>query len=532
MIVILSAMLFAMTPAASLLAQAAAPAAAEGAAEAPAMTPVPLLPNPGEVNTPESADMKPRRAIVLSMQEAVRLTLENSMRVKINRVSPEVALAAIQKAEAKFDWSFVSTWAAGRSEVLSTDSTETNRIKNESESQSIKAGLKKQLMTGGTIAPTLKWQRDQASGAQQTTDLFVTITHPLLRNAGRDVNLADVYLARNNADVSRNQFKDAVLTTLATMQGTYWDLVFAIEDLDVKRKSLRLTRDTLDQTRAQVEAGLLAPIEVARVRADLAAKETDILTAQQTLEEKEDLLRQFINKRGNKLLEDIGVIPLERAAYVAVDLDLESEAIAALASRPDYQVFRLAVQARDIELVVAKNQKLPVVDLAATFSLNGLGANTGQSVRTMSELDYHDWQASVSVEVPIGNRAAKAGYTTARLNKIKAVLELKNAEDDIIIAVKRDVRQVSTSLKRISSTRVARELAEERLRAEQERFNVGTALILDVLNAQTLLAEAESAERRSIVDYNKALISLERSKGTLLERDHIFLSGELGPEMK
>ncbi len=504
-------------------------------------TPTPATPETPAVEKPAAAetpapdaeavmtdDMRPRKAIVLSMPEAVRLTLENSMRVKINRVNPQVALAAIEKAEAEFDWTFVSTWAAGRSEVLSSDSTEDNLIKNESESQSIKVGLKKQLTSGGRIEPTFKWQRDKTDRAQQTTDAFVTITQPLLRNAGTEVNTADISLARNNSDIARYQFKDSVLTVLSDMQQTYWDLVFAIEDLDVKRKSLRLTRDTLEQTRAQVEAGLLAPIEIARVRADLANKEVDIINAQRVLEEKEDLLRQFINKSGGRLLDDVGVIPLERAAYVAVSPDLEAEALTALRSRPDYRVFRINVSNRDVELVVARNQKLPVVDLAATLSLNGLGANTGQSFRTMGELDFHDWSASVSVEVPLGNRAAKAGYMTARLNKVKALLELKNAEDDIIIAVKSNVRLVLTNLKRIRSTRVARALAEERLRAEEEKFNVGTALILDVLEAQTLLAQAESAERAAIVDYNKSLISLERAKGTLLERDRIFLNTELG----
>jgi len=524
---------------------AATPAAATAAASATA-TPAPAsnattapLPeakanadgNPKEVDSVSADGMRPRRAIVLSMQEAVRLTLENSMKVKINRVDPQVALAAIEKAEAKFDWSFVSTVSANRDEVPS--GTSSALTKSSSESQTVKAGLKKSLLSGGTIQPTLQWQRNSSdTSSGQGLNAYVSITQPLLRDAGTEVNSSDIKLARNNADIARYQFKDSVLTTLSTMQQTYWDLVFAIEDLDVKRKSLRLTRDTLDQTRAQVEAGLLAPIEIARVRADLASKEVDILDAQRVLEEKEDQIRQFINKPTSRLLDDVGVIPLERAAYVAVYPDLEAEALTALESRPDYQVFYMNVKNRDIELVVAKNQKLPVVDLAATVGLNGLGNDFEEAARTMGKLDFTDWSASVSVEVPLGNRAAKAGYLTARLNRVKALLQLKNAQDDIIISIKSAVRLVLTNYKRIHSTRVARELAEERLRAEEEKFNVGTALILDVLNAQTLLAQAESAERGAIVDYNKALIALERTKGTLLERDNIFLNTELGPTYK
>ncbi len=477
-------------------------------------------------------DLRPRKAIMLSMQEAIRLTLENSMQVKINRVAPAVALAAVEKAEANFDWSFVSTWQSTYTATPSLISKSSDKLtKAETNVESVQVGLQKQLESGGKIQPGIKIERDGTASTSSTysTAAYVQITQPLLRNAGTDVNLAPVWQSRNSADMDRCKFKDSVLTTLLNMQQTYWDLVFAIEDLDVKRKALRLTRDTLEQTEAQVEAGVLASIEIARVRADLASKESDIITAQQTVQDKEDQIRQYINKRGSRLLDDTGIIPLERAAYKEVSPDVESEAMIALGSRPDYRADIIQVKNADLDLVIAKNQKLPVVDVQATLSVNGLGNDMGDSFRALGTGKYPEASAQVSVDIPLGNRAAKAGYLTARLNKVKALLVIKNDEDTIIIQIKRDVRQVYTSLKLIRSTRIARELAEERLRAEVEKFNVGTALILDVLNAQTLLSQAESAERQAVVNYNKALIQLERDKGTLLERDRIFLNTELGP---
>jgi outer membrane protein TolC len=305
--------------------------------------------------------------------------------------------------------------------------------------------------------------------------------------------------------------------------------VFAIEDLDVKRKSLRLTKATLEQTRAQVEAGLLAPIEITRVRADVATQEGAILTAQKSVEDKEDLLRRFINQKSSRLVEDMGVVPLERTAYQPVEPDLDREVRQALFYRPDYLSAKLAIESRDIELAVAKNARLPVVDLSATLSLNGLGATTSSSLDQLATGDFPDWTGAVAVEIPLGNRLAKAEYFQARMAKVKSLLELKNLEYDIVINVKQGVRQVLTNLKNIRSTRLARDLAEERLRAEEEKFNVGTALILDVLDAQTKLAQAESAERQAIVDYNKSLISLEKFKGTLLERNRVYLSEDAGP---
>jgi outer membrane protein TolC len=228
-------------------------------------------------------------------------------------------------------------------------------------------------------------------------------------------------------------------------------------------------------------------------------------------------------------VEDVGVVPLQRTAYQAVVPDLDREVREALFTRPDYASAKLTIESRGIQLALAKNAKLPVVDLSATLSLNGLGDDTGSSVSQLATGDFPDWTAGVSVQIPIGNRLAKAQYYQARLANDQSIWTLKNLEYDIIVNVKQSVRQVRTNLKNIASTRLARELAEERLKAEEEKFNVGTALILDVLDAQTKLAQAESAERQGVVDYNKSLILLEKNKGTLLERNRIHLSGNYTP---
>ena len=494
-----------------------------GTATAPA-APTPTL----------ETDLRPRRAIVLSMQDAIRLTLQNSMNIKIDRIAPQSSAADIQQAEAKFDWTFKGSYSRTRS-ITPSASALAGAAAAKSDGDTLKVGFKKELITGGSIEPTLRWSRNETNSAfatlnpAYTTDAYIVISQPLLRNAGIGIAMSNIVTARNNLRSAKYNFKNSVMSTLSEMQRTYWDLVFAIDDLEVKKKSLRLTRDTLEQTQAQVEAGLLAPIEITRVRADVAGKEEAILNAQKTVRDKEDQLRRFINKKGSSLLDDVGVIPLERAAYQPVQIDAAREVREALIYRPDYQTSKINIANRNIELVVAKNDKLPKVDLSATFSMNGLGGNTTDSFETLKTNHFHDWTATVSVEIPLGNRSARAGYLKARLAKVQALLELKDLEHEVILDVKENARQVLTNLKRIRSTRVARELAEARLEAEEAKFDVGEAAILDVLEAQTKLAEAESAERKSIVDYNKSRISLEKAKGTLLERNGVWLSKELGP---
>jgi outer membrane protein TolC len=489
----------------------------------------------GESTGSLDVDLSPRKAVMLSMDDAVTLTLNNSMDIKINRIEPQNKEADIVRAESEFDWTFTGRFSRTRS-VTPSASALAGAAASESDSSDLRLGLEKKLVTGGSVSPNIRWSRSWTNSSFATLnpnypmDAYVSISQPLLRNAGVQVNKADIYIACNNARISKYDFKSGVINVLGDMQRTYWDLVFSIEDLDVKRKSLRLTKDTLDQTIAQVEAGLLAPIEITRVRADVAAKEEVIITARKIVRDNEDRLRRFINREAGYLVYDIGVVPLERAAYQARRFEVPHEVREALVNRPDYLAAVVGIRNRNLELVVAKNAQLPLVDVSGTLSMNGLGRATEDAWDTMKTNHFHDWTATVDVEVPLGNREAKAGYLQARLANVKSLLELKNLEHDIIITVKAAVRQVDTNLQRIRSTRLARVLAQERLEAEQEKFNVGTAQILDVLEAQTLLAEAESSERRAIVDYNKSLISLEQAKGTLLERNSIHLSEEPGPQ--
>jgi hypothetical protein len=109
-------------------------------------------------NAPSADDLRPRKAIVLSMQEAIRLTLENSMKVKINRIDPQTALAAVEKAEASFDWSFVGSWSGSNASTSASHTT----------SNEVDLALKKEFTTGTSIKPGVKWTRSKPTGSYET----------------------------------------------------------------------------------------------------------------------------------------------------------------------------------------------------------------------------------------------------------------------------------------------------------------------------------------------------------------------------
>ena len=70
-------------------------------------------------------------------------------------------------------------------------------------------------------------------------------------------------------------------------------------------------------------------------------------------------------------------------------------------------------------------------------------------------------------------------------------------------------RQVQTNRQRIDTSRVARELAERRLEAEEKKFAAGIQTSFFVFQAQRDLAQARTNEVKAILDYNKSLVDYE-----------------------
>lgn len=473
----------------------------------------------GSQNQPE------RASEAFSLKDITLLTLKNNLNVQIKEKNPRIAQTDVVKAEAVFDPTVQASLSGGKTDTPALgvgDSIEHDRA----ESTTGSAALTKRFLTGteASVGVSASHSKGDDFDSSVSSQAGVEITHPLLKGGGVTVNEVDIFIARNNTRISQWDFKSQVISTLAQSQTTYWELVFALENLEVQKRSWRLSKKTLMQTEAQVEAGVLARIEITRVRADVASKEEGIISAQRAVEDQVDQLRRFIRQSGSDLEDDTGIVPLERVAYEPVRLELKKEIRAGLLNRPDYMQAKIDTENRDLEIVRAKNGRLPQLDLKASVDVNGLGHGESNSFDSLGEGDFVDWNLGATFSYPLGNRAADAAYARAHWSMVQSGLQVKNVADQVVIDVKAAVRKVNADGQRVRSTRLARQLAEERLAAEEEKLNVGQAIILDLLEAQTLVAQTEAAERRAIVDYQESLIQLEQAKGTLLESNHVFLA--------
>ena len=467
----------------------------------------------------------------LSVREAVLLALKNNLDIAISRYNPRIKAETITIEKAVFDPVFSLTVDANRT-VTPTASTLTagsgvavSKVSN----QDVNASLTQALPIGASYTLTLTNNRfDTNSSFAQINPAYesfltLSVTQDLLKNFGADVKTAPIKIARNNQAISVTQLRlqaDRVITSVHT---AYWNLVFAIENLEVQRRSLRLARDLEELNRARVRAGVAAPVEVTQAEAQAAAQVQNVILAEKAVRDAEDQIKLILNIPDGERIWAKSIIPADRPPFELVQVEADASIQRALETRPEYAEAKLNLQNTDLNLRVARNQLLPSLQLQGSVGLNGLNGSLGGDYGKLTSGDFTSWSAALVLQYPLGNRAARSAFVQAKLSHDQATTTLLNLKRQIISQVREAVRRIEADVRRVEATRAARALAEEQLRVERKRLEAGVTTTFNVLSFQRDLAAAQASEIQAITTYNQDLANLEFVKGTVLEKNQLEL---------
>ncbi len=489
-------------------------------------------------------------SLILSLKDVVEGTLRNNVAIAVEEFNSRIREQDITVEESIFD-PVLDAELSKREKTNQVSSAFASPDKARNRDLVWDLALSQRLVTGAEYELSFNNDKNRTNSnfaglnPQYTSELVFSISQPLLKGAGIDNNKREIYIAKNNLEVSDYDFQSAVIDTISDVENNYWDLVFSIEDLKVKQKSLQRARDLERRVRAQVEVGTLAPLEILQAQADVADREEDLLGAEDLIKDNEDTLKNLMNIPFDSLDADKDVLPSERPAFNPADnINVRESVREALTKRPDYLSRKKQLENDNIRLKYSQNQLYPTVDLFGSLGLNGIsgeavnitqGTVTGRSQfgggydETLANLfstKYFLWEFGLKFNYPIGNRAAKSRVTQSRLTVAQTLLDLKDLEKKIVLEVREAARQIRTEIKRVHATRAARRLAEEQLNAEEKKFEVGLSTSFNVLEFQEDLAEAQSNEIQSLIDYNKSHIRLRQAVATTLEAHGIKMSSD------
>jgi outer membrane protein TolC len=371
------------------------------------------------------------------------------------------------------------------------------------------------------------------------TTLAVNFTQPLLRNFGLKITRRQILTAENGLEIADVQLRNTMMDTIYVVQEAYWNLVFAIESLQVKQQSLQLGRDLLAKNKKEVEFGQMAPIEILNAEATVAQREADLIQAEALITRTQEVLKSIINLAAEGDVRRLALAPTDRPNIQSSLPNLDEALQRAMANRPDLQVLQKTLDTKALNLSVAKNQTLPSLDLKFSYSSPGISGDrllylnndpflgviigrepggVGQSIRDSFKFLYNNWNVGLTLSLPLGNVLTKADYAYARTDLTQSQVRLKSLEQQVTLDVSDAVRMIETNAKRINAYRVARELAERSLEAEQKKLAVGMSTNYFVLDFQDKVANARSLELRAKIDYILSVERLEKATGASLEK--------------
>jgi outer membrane protein len=471
-----------------------------------------------------STSMASAEGLPLTLKEVVERVLKNNISISVQSFNSKINEQTIFEQEADFDPTVDFEFSVGEETRQSSVSSSLSDSKNRNQNYNWDASLTQKFITGGDYDLSMDNNRNRSSSSFSSlnpvysTDLALTVTQPLLKDFGIDLNNRDIYIAKNNQAISDHQFTKKVIDTLAEAENIYWDLVFSIEDLKVKETSIQRARDLENQVRAQVEVGTLAELEILQAQSEVASRDEQLLNAQNLIEDNEDSLKNILNLPFDSDEGLKKIIPADSPIFIpGSEGSLEEALKMALTNRPDLLAKKEELGNRNIELKYNHNQILPSVDLQGSLGVNGLSGDSatsdGSYDKAISETfstKFRLWEFGLKLSYPLGNRAAKSRLTAKKLEVAQLLLDIKEFEKNIVVEVREAHRQIETDIKRVQAARVARKFAEEKLSAEDKKFKVGLSTSFNVLEFQEDLAEEQSKEIKAVIDYKKSRNRLDQ----------------------
>ena len=487
--------------------------------------------------------------LALSLIEVIERTLKSNISIAVQNFQSKIKKEEITEQKADFDHNISGEFNANANRRQLASSFANPNVTNDLNHLWL-IGVNKKFVTGTEYEVTYEAQRDTTNSLfsglnpQYSSELILRITQPLLKGFGIDNNKKDIYIANNNLDISDQEFRSKVIEIISQAENVYWDLVFSIDDLKVKRQSIERAQELQNRVKAQVDVGAMAPLEILQAQSEVASREEAVLDAEKFIQDNEDKIKNIINIPFHSISGNKAIRPLDRPRFIiSQPVDRDESVKEAIAQRPDYLIKKKELDNKKILVKYNENQLYPTLDLVGSFGLNGIsgnavgltsfsggpapqskfGGNFGQGVKNMFDPDYRTWEMGFNVKYPLGNRAAKSRLSASRLEVSQLLLDIKDKERSIIVEVREAVRQINTDIKRVHAARVSRKLAEEKLNAEEKKFEVGLSTSFQVLEFQTDLAEQQTRELKAVIDYNKSHINLRKVIASTLDEYNIRL---------
>lgn len=378
----------------------------------------------------------------------------------------------------------------------------------------------------------------------------IGVTQHLLQGFGNISRARFLLVARNNYDMSVENFSAGVMNIVNNVLNTYWNLVYSDEDIGVKESSLKLAQLTLDQTQIQAQVGTMAPLDVLQVQAQVASVNQQLIVSRYNRRIIEDQLKKFISSRSGPALDAATIVPTSKPLPPPAPSGTVTDAIQrALEIRPEIKA-QLVNQANNkIQVDYAKNQLRPLLDFTASYSQNGLGGinierdysqgffnapilgiipgGFGDSLSSLFSGSNVGYIIGFNLKVLIGNDQARVTSAQAQITYKQGEESLRSLKQQITLQVRQAYDSVALNQASVEAAQVAVDYQEKRLQGEQDKYMLGASTTFLVVQAQRDLQNAQSVLLQAKIAWIQSRIALDQAVGDTLSIHNVVLEDAL-----
>ncbi len=512
----------------------------------------------------------------MTLREAITLALANNKDIEVARDNVKIAEYDLLSAQGAYDPRFsaqsyyertitpATSFLSGAAKVETADFTGTARME----------GLTPKY--GGSYHVDFSSVRQTSNSLfsvlnpQYPTALTFSYFQPLVRGLRFDLPRRQIEVAKKNLSLTDAQFRQRAIEVITNVQRSYWDLVFALRNLQIQRDSLNDSRSQLEHNRRMVTEGSLAPIDVVAAETQVANFEQAEFSALDDVNRAENNLKNMIAENQRAKLWSLSLIPTDQADLTLPQVSLPDAMTAAMQNRQELRQSDLAREINLLDQKLYRDQAKAEIDLVGSYGVTGnagtltsttnpltassdqvrarvnelsvlaglpplpptavttipanLFGGYGQSLSNLGSNQYNNFRVGVAISLPLHNRTAEGQLGHSLVAGKQIATQREQLEQLIQVEVRNALQSLTTAEARLRSAAIARSTAEQQYESEKRKLDVGQSTVFLVLERQTALATARGNELRAQTDLNKAIAELQRATGNSLSANNVSVS--------
>lgn len=384
--------------------------------------------------------------------------------------------------------------------------------------------------------------RNATLNPQFPASLIASYVQPLWRNRRIDANRRSIQIAKKNIEISDSQLRSKAITVISDVEQAYWDLVYALRNLQVQTDTLRQAHEQLESNKRLAAKGVLAPIEIVAANSQIATLEQAVYAAKESITRAENSLKTLLLPDRSAAEWSRPLTPVTSAELDLPRIGLEVAVTEAFRNRPEIAQYDGLVEINRIDEKFYRNQAKPQIDLVGSYTSAGLagtpnplssgGANVPANLRggyftslgNLLAQDFPTYRAGVQITFPLRNRTAKANLGRVLVEGERIANNRAQVEQLIEADVRNTLQALRSAESRLASATEGRIAAEGLYASEQRQFRAGTTTFYLVLQRQTDLTAALGRELQARTDLNKAVSEFNRAIGATLSANNVTVT--------